>query len=117
MVVRLGMIDSTDDSARAFIHDDFRGNGDVWSHFDDSVTHYDGIVDCPTDLIEFLLSITWAGGPIVHDSIFFYDTDIVDVGGTLGPPGGMIPVTYDLSLPAGVYQVTVAVKSGGLVLP
>ncbi len=117
MVVRLGMIDSTDDSARAFVHDDFRGNGDVWSHFDDSVTYYDGIVDCPTDLIEFLLSITWAGGPIVHDSIFFYDTDIVDVGGTLGPPGGMIPVTYDLSLPAGVYQVTVAVKSGGLVLP
>lgn len=117
MVVHLGMVDSTDDSARAFIHDDYRGNGDVWSHFDDSITYYDGIVDCPTDLIEFLLSITWPGGPIIYDSVFFYDTDIVDVGGTMGPPGGMIPVTYDLSLPAGVYQVTVAVKSGGLVLP
>lgn len=117
MVVHFNQIDSTHDSGRAFIHDDFRGNGDVWSHFDDSITYYDGIIDCPTDLLEFVLTMNWAGGPIIYDSIFFYDTDVVDVSGTLGPPGGMIPVTYDLVLPAGVYQVTVAVKTGGLVLP
>jgi hypothetical protein len=109
--------DSTCGMGRAFMYDDYRGDGTIWSSFDDGSTYFDGIVDCPLDIIQFCMEITWAGGIITYDSIFFLDTLVIDVSGTMGPPGGTFTPTYDMNLPAGIYRVCVYIKSGGVVLP
>ncbi len=111
------LYDSTCGSGLAYMYDDFRGDGSIWSLFDDGVSYYDAFIDCPYDVIEFCLEIAWAGGTITFDSIFFLDTDVVDVSGTLGPPGSTFTPTYDMSLPAGTYRVCGTIKAGKLVLP
>lgn len=117
MTLVMHLYDSVCGSPRAFMYDDYRGDGTIWSLFDDGLTYYDGIVDCPLDIIEFVLTIVWGGGIITYDSIFFFDTQVEDVSGTLGPPGSFFTPTYDMNLPAGTYRVTATIKGGGVVLP
>jgi hypothetical protein len=117
MTLYMHLYDSVCGSPRTFMYDDYRGDGTIWSLFDDGLTYYDGIVDCPLDIIVFVLTITWGGGIITYDSIFFLDTQVEDVSGTLGPPGSFFTPTYDMNLPAGTYRVTATIKGGGVVLP
>jgi len=42
---------------------------------------------------------------------------VVDVLGTMGPPGGTFTPTYDMVLPAGTYRVCIYTKNGHIVLP
>lgn len=111
------LYDSVCGSGRAFMYDDFRGDGTLWSSFDDGASYYDGYVDCPSDWIQFCLTIAWGGGVITYDSVFFLDVDVKDIGGTLGPPGSFFTPTYDMSLPAGNYQVCPVIDPGNQVLP
>lgn len=115
-VIQMNQVDSTHSSGSAFTYDDYRGDGTLWNYFDDG-GFFDSIVDCPTDIIVFTLTVNWPGGALAFDGPFFFDTDAIDVDGTLGPPGGTISLTYDMTLPAGTYVVEVTVKSGGIVLP
>ncbi len=117
MGVTLHLYDSACGSGQAFMFDDYRGDGTTWSSFDDGSSYYDGYVDCPSDWIRFCLTATWPGGIITYDSIFFLDTDVVDVSGTLGPPGSTFTPTYDMTLPAGVYEVCSIIDPGNQVLP
>ena len=117
MGVTLHLYDSVCGSGRAFMYDDYRGDGTLWSSFDDGVTYYDGYVDCPSDWIQFCLKISWPGGPITYDSIFFFDTDVVDVSGSFVTPGDTFTPTYDMTLPAGTYEVCPVIDAGNQVLP
>lgn len=113
----MNLVDTAGGSPRAFMYDDYRGDGTIWSLYDDGASYYDGIVDVPLDTIEFVLTIDWPGGILTLDSAFFMDTDVTDVLGTYVAPGGTFTPTYDMNLPAGTYEVTAVIKSGGVVLP
>lgn len=115
--LHVNLVDSTCSSGKAYSFDDYRGDGTTWSSFGDASTYYDGLVDCPEDYLEFLLTIAWGGGVIFSDSIFFLDTLVTDVLGSFVLPGGTFMPTYDMSLPAGTYTITAVMKSGGVVLP
>lgn len=65
MTLYMHLYDSTCGSGRAYMYDDYRGDGTIWSSFDDGATFFDALVDCPTDIIEFCLQITWADSPAV----------------------------------------------------
>ena len=117
MSLYMHLFDSTCGSGRAYMYDDYRGDGTTWSSFDDGPTYFDALVDCPTDIVELCLNLTWAGGVIEYDSIFFLDTDVIDVSGTMGPPGSTFTPTYDMILPAGAYRVCIYTKDGHIVLP
>lgn len=111
------LFDSLHDTGRAFMYDDYRGDGTIWSSFDDGVTSYDGLLNVPLDTIVFVLEIDWPGGPITIDSPFFFDTDVLDVSGAHVGAGNTFTPTYDLNLPAGTYRVTANIKSGPVVPP
>lgn len=114
----MNLFDSPCGAPQAYKYDDYRGDGTIWSGFDDGSTFFDGIVDCPTDIISFVLTMTWAGGVITYDTLFFEDTEVVDVDGVhTGVPGTSFTPAYDMNLPAGTYSVTVTIKGGGVVLP
>jgi hypothetical protein len=118
MVATMRLLDTFRGYPQVFAYDDYRGDGTIWSEFDDGSTYFDGIVDIPLDTIEFLLTIVWAGGVITYDSAFFVDTVVTDVSGAhTGIPGSTFTPTYDMTLPAGTYLVTVVIKGGGVVLP
>lgn len=117
MGLTLHLYDSVCGSGKAFMYDDYRGDGSLWSSFDDGTSYYDGYVDCPSDWIRFCMTMDWPGGDITYDSIFFLDTDVTDVSGTLGAPGSTFTPTYDMTLPAGVYEVCSIIDSGNQVLP
>jgi hypothetical protein len=129
MTLYMNLYESTCSVGRAFMYDDYRGDGTMWTHFDGvgppwapvpdpgGVAFFDGLVDCPTDIVELCLEIVWAGGIITYDSIFFLDTDVIDVSGTVGPPGSTFTPTYDMLLPAGTYRVCIYTKDGHIVLP
>jgi hypothetical protein len=103
------------------MYDDYRGDGTIWSEFDDAVTYFDGIVDVPLDTITFICVIDWPGGMLgANDDVFFLaDPDSVqDVSGAhTGIPGSFFTPTPGMILPAGQYVVTAQIKSGGVVLP
>jgi hypothetical protein len=112
------LYDSPCGAPQAYMYDDYRGDGTIWSSMDDGSTFFDGITDCPVDVISFILTMTWAGGVITYDSLFFEDTVVTDVSGAhTGIPGSTFVPTYDMNLPAGTYSVTVTIKGGGIVLP
>ncbi len=224
------LVDAPCGTGIAYSYDDYRGDGTLWSLFDDGVTYYDGTADCPLDIIEFCMDITFVdtaavlrgslsitgatypgdfagrtlelifdggapvsvvfsggvanaaavaaeidaavgaavatigvggelvltsttvgpsssveigaattaallpiigiyigqkvvGNTIEYDSVFFADINVTDIGGVVGPPDGtftpgqMFLPRYDMSLPAGAYQVCTFVKSAGVVLP
>ena len=117
MSLYMNLYDSTCGKGLAYKYDDFRGDGTIWSSFDDGDSFFDALTDCPTDIIELCLVIIWAGGIITYDSIFFLDTDVIDVSGTMGPPGSTFTPTYDMLLPAGTYRVCIYTKNGHIVLP
>lgn len=118
MSLIMHLYDTVCGSPRAFMYDDYRGDGTIWSEFDDGSTYFDGIVDCPLDIIQFLLTIDWGGGVITYDSIFFEDTSVVDVDGAFtGIPGSTFAPVYDMTLPAGTYTVIATIKGGGVVIP
>ena len=117
MSLYMNLYDSTCGKGLAYMYDDFRGDGTTWSSFDDGDSFFDALVDCPTDIIELCLEIVWAGGIITYDSIFFLDTNVIDVSGTMGPPGGTFTPIYDMVLPAGTYRVCIYTKTGHIVLP
>ena len=117
MVIDIGLFDTFCVSGRAFMYDDYRGDGSIWSTYGDGATYYDGIVDCVSDYIEVTLETVWAGGIITYGSIFAYDVEVVDVDGTLGPPGGTFIPTYDQNLPAGTYQVILVLDAGNDIIP
>lgn len=123
--IRMRLYDSICGEGRAWMYDDYRGDGTFWTHFDgigppwgpvpdpDGLARFDGYIDCPEDWIQFCLRIVWPGGVITHDSIFFLDTDVVDVLGTFaGPPGTLFTPTYDMVLPAGTYEVCPIIDPG-----
>lgn len=114
------LIDSPCGSPLAYISDDYRGDGSIWGMFDDGVydLYYDAYVDCPTDLISFVITIEWAGGAITYDSGFIADVPTTDVTGAhTGIPGSTFVVEFDMTLPAGTYIATVVIKAGPIVLP
>ncbi len=111
------LYDSLCGQGRAYMYDDYRGDGTIWSLFDDGSTYYDALIDCPIDVIDFVLTMEWAGGVITYDSIWYLNTDVVDVDGNFGPPGDTFTPTYDMTVPAGSYSLTVPIKSGGVVFP
>lgn len=117
MSLVMHLYDSTCGSGLAYMYDDYRGDGTIWSLYDDGVSYYDAFIDCPYDVITLCLEIAWPGGVITYDSIFFFDTDVEDISGTLGPPGSFFTPTYDMTLPAGTYGVCGTIKAGKLVLP
>lgn len=118
MGLTLNLYDSTCGLGRAFMYDDYRGDGTLWSSFDDGSSYYDGYVDCPSDYIQFCFILEWGGGAITYDSIFFVDTAVTDVDGAhTGTPGNTFTPTYDMTLPAGTYEVCTVVDSGNTVLP
>lgn len=105
--------DSVCGTGRVHMYDDYRGDGTIWSTFDDGVTRFDGLTDCPTDYIEFFFRLNWPGGVITYDSVFFADVLITDVSGAYtGTPGSTFLPTLDLNLPAGTYTLTAVVDSG-----
>jgi hypothetical protein len=112
------LYDSVCGSGKAYMYDDYRGDGTIWSLFDDGSTFYDAFLDCPYDVIEFCMEIAWPGGVITYDSIFFLDTDVTDVSGAFtGTPGSTFTPTYDMTLPLGTYEVCGIIKAGKIVLP
>lgn len=115
--ITMHLYDSVCGMGRAFMYDDYRGDGTIWESFDDGTTYYDGHVDCPQDWIQFCLILNWPGGIITYDSVFFLDTDVIDIDGTLGPPGGTFTPTYDMNLPAGHYETCPVIDAGNQVLP
>jgi len=116
--IRFSLFDSCRGMGQAFMYDDFRGDGTTWSSFDDGVTYFDGLVDCPQDWIQFVLSLTWAGGIPTYDSVFFSDIDVEDTDGVYtGTAGALFTPTYDMSLPAGTYVVAPVIDAGNQVLP
>lgn len=118
MDVNLNLYESICTDGPAYMYDDYRGDGTLWSAYDDGTTYYDALTDCPLDIIEFLLTMDWAGGDITYDTIFFLDTDVIDDDGAqTGTPGNTFTPTYDMSLPAGHYSVLATIKGGGIVVP
>lgn len=59
MTLFMHLYDSCCGEGPAYMYDDYRGDGTIWSSFDDGSTFFDAMVDCPTDIIEFCLQITW----------------------------------------------------------
>lgn len=59
------LYDSCCGEGPAYMYDDYRGDGTIWSSFDDGSTFFDTMVDCPTDIIEFCFQITWTDTPAV----------------------------------------------------
>lgn len=49
--------DSVSPDGLAFMYDDYRGDGTVWSSYDDGATYYDGIIDTLLDLIELCITV------------------------------------------------------------
>lgn len=115
--IALEELDTISGDGPAHHYDDYRGDGSVWTAHDDG-SHFDAAADVPLDLIEFDLELDWAPtGPITFDSIFFLDTSVVDVTGAhTGIPGSSFSPTYDMTLEAGTYRVTVAIKSTGVIV-
>lgn len=116
---------------RAYMYDDYRGDGTLWTHFDgvgppaspapdpDGPAYYDGLIECPQDWIQFCMT-TILGAPTVipYDSMFFLDTDVIDVSGSYtGIPLSTFTPTYDMTLPAGTYTVCKVIDPGNQVLP
>lgn len=97
------------------MYDDYRGDGSIWTSFDDGLAFYDSHADCPLDTIDFILTMDWPGGTLTYDAIAVADIVIVDIDGNLGAPGSTFTPTYDQVLPAGAYQVTLPIKSTGVV--
>jgi hypothetical protein len=122
MLLQLTLYDSSHESGHAFMYDDYRGDGTIWTAFDDGVAYYDGLTDVPVDIVQLEMEITLSGGPTSVDSvgypIFYLDgATVIDVDGTLGPPGGTFVPTDPQMLADGTYQVQVYTKDGNLVLP
>lgn len=116
--VVMELFDSPCGSPLAYMYDDYRGDGTIWSEHDDGVTFYDARVDCPTDLISFLIELDWAGGVPTYDAGFIADIPITDVTGAhTGIPGSTFFLLYDTTVAAGTYTMTLVIKSGGVVLP
>lgn len=65
MKLIMHLYDSTCGSGKAYMYDDYRGDGTLWSSFDDGTTFFDAMVDCPTDIIELCMGITIADSPAV----------------------------------------------------
>jgi hypothetical protein len=128
------LFDSSCGDPRAYIYDDYRGDGTLWSSYDDDVVHaafwaglglpptrYDALVDCPMDTIDFIATIDWTT-PLVainegtpSENVFFRGTPTQLVTPTV-PPGAPFLAGEGMFLPAGVYEVTFNVKTTG-VLP
>jgi hypothetical protein len=118
MGITLKLYDSGCGMGRAFMYDDYRGDGTLWTSFDDGISYYDGYVDCPSDWIQLYFEIDWAGGIITYDSVFFVDTLVTDVSGAhTGTPGNTFTPTYDMTLPAGTYGVAGIIDPGNTVHP
>lgn len=114
----LHLYDTCGGHGPAFMYDDYRGDGTMWTEFDDGYAYFDALVDCPSDWIQFVCTMVWAGGPITYDLIFAHDTVVTDVtGGHTGTPGTTFTPTYDMTLVAGTYQVAIVVDAGNQVLP
>lgn len=112
------LYDSPCGSPLAYMYDDYRGDGTMWSTHDDGETYYDARDDCPLDLIEFLIELDWGGGTPTYDSGFISDVEITDVTGAhTGLPGSTFFLEYDMTLAAGTYEMTLVIKSSGVVFP
>jgi hypothetical protein len=113
------------------MYDDYRGDGTLWTHFDgagppaspvpdpDGPAYYDGLIDCPQDWVQFCMTTVLLAPTIIpYDSMFFFDTDVIDVSGFYtGIPGDTFTPTYDMTLPAGTYTVCKVIDPGNQVLP
>ncbi len=136
MTLRMNLFESTDYSGKAFMYDDYRGDGTIWSKFGNEpapATFYDGLIDCPTDTIELCLTTYIAADTVIPlDAGFFMDLPILNMDeadvvdpitlASLGPwvpypPGTFFNPAYDMVLPAGRYRVCIFTKSGSVVLP
>lgn len=116
--ITMSLYDSLCGVGRAFKYDDYRGDGTLWTSFDDGISYYDGYVDCPSDWIQFYFELDWVGGIPTYDSIFFFDTEVIDVDGAYtGNVGDSFTLTYDMTLPAGTYGVAAVIDSGNTVHP
>lgn len=116
--VLVELFDSPCGSPYAYMYDDYRGDGTIWSEHDDGVTYYDARDDCPLDLIVFEIEVDWAGGVPTYDAGFISDVPITDVTGAhTGTPGSTFFLLYDTTIAAGTYRMTLTIKSAGVVLP
>lgn len=112
----LHIFDSPGPTLHAFMYDDYRGSGVTASLFDDGHTHYDGVVDNPTDLISIEIMFTWGGGVINED--LPYGPGTIDVtGGQTGIPGSTFTSSLGMTLAAGDYILPYEIKSQGIVYP
>jgi hypothetical protein len=98
MTLTMHLFDSFCDTGYSYIYDDYRGDGTIWSSYDDGVTFYDGIVDCVSDQIELCLLMTWVD----------YAAEIegtADIS-TATYPGDFSGRTLDLNVDGTVYSTT-----------
>lgn len=65
MKLVMHLYDSCCGEGPAYMYDDYRGDGTIWSSFDDGATFFDALVDCPTDIIEFCMTIGIVDSPAV----------------------------------------------------
>lgn len=120
---------------RAFILDDYRGNGAVWAHLDgvdaagnpdpDGLAVVSGIIDVPQDYTEFTIIQWWGGGPIDSGNFYFlayYPTEVIVLGEILG--GIFVPTGIPFYVPApttlldvGYYAYVRVTDLGNQVMP
>lgn len=98
-----------------------RGDGTYWNFYDVGPFLHDERIDVPIDIIDVMFTLHWPGGVITltdcpYGGTLFFATTVVDVDGTLGPPGGTFVPTDLMVLPAGDYQFVSPIKDSG-VLP
>jgi hypothetical protein len=123
---------------RAFMLDDYRGDGTLWSHVGtgaavgsttssdpDGLAYVDGILDVPQDYLEALLIVTWPGG-VTNDPGFYFLTYYPGqniVLGTIGVDGSFTATGVPFApfaggaVAAGVYALSVVLDGGNQVLP
>jgi len=117
----LSLHDIPSGSGPSYYYDEVRGDGTYWNFYDVGPFLHDERIDVPIDIIDVMFTLHWPGGVITltdcpYGGTLFFATTVVDVDGTLGPPGGTFVPTDLMVLPAGDYQFVSPIKDSG-VLP
>lgn len=132
--IPLTLYDTVDGFGRAFMYDDYRGDGTLWTHFDgvsgvagpadpDGLAYFDGLVDCPADYAEVAIVFLSTGdgidaGLVAYLALYYPPgTTVVPVSFTGGTWVTTGPAILPPAVAAGYYAIIVVVDAGNQVLP